>query len=100
MTDPPARLRASPQPALAATAAFDVLVDELASALDRLELRFDRHAGGVVAEGSRGIGRVVSWKTGERVSLEWRADWNQPEVLTVDLRVERLGDRTKITVEH
>jgi SAM-dependent methyltransferase len=94
-------VRASVDVALESRAAFDALVQELVDALGRLGMRLDRGASGRVAEGEVEVGRVLSWRPGERIGLEWRqADWEPGEVTEVELRFEPVEDGTRVTVEH
>lgn len=47
------------------------------------------------------IGRVHVWLRGERLAFSWRQATFTPEQLTeVDIRFERVGAETRITVEH
>jgi hypothetical protein len=57
--------------------AFHIVLEELASELERGGLRFDTGPAGCVTAGSLVVGRVLSWRPGEQVTLEWRTqDWN------------------------
>lgn len=86
---------------LEAAAAFDAVLDELASALRRSGLQFDAGPDGRVRERDHDIGRVTAWRPGERVVLEWRAaDWEPSEVTQIELRFDRAADGTRVTVEH
>ncbi len=101
MEDEATTVRASIDVGLEPSAAFDVLVEELAAALERLRIRLDPGAGGRVAEGEVEVGRVVSWEPGERILLEWRqADWQPDQVTEVELRFEPVPGGTRVTLEH
>ena len=96
-----ATIRATIDLALEPAAAFDVLVDELVAALQRRGLRFEPGPDGRVVQGAATVGRVVSWKPGERVLLRWRpADWDDAETTDVELRVEPSGGATSVVLEH
>ncbi|MGH8247581.1 MAG: hypothetical protein ACREUU_14250, partial [Gammaproteobacteria bacterium] len=75
--------------ALEPFAAFDTFVEELTGALARVGIRFEPGEEGRVTEGAVVVGRVVSWRRGERVALEWhQADWEPSETTNVELRFE------------
>ena len=81
--------------------AFDVIVEELISALAAVGIHVDARPDGRVRQAASVIGRVVSWTPGERVSIEWRpADWSAGEVTEVELRFESAAGSTKVTLEH
>ena len=47
------------------------------------------------------IGRVHIWLRGERLAFSWRqAGFIEGQVTEVDIRFERVGDETRVTVEH
>ena len=47
------------------------------------------------------IGRVHVWMRGERLAFSWRQGTFAPGMVTeVDIRFEKTGDDTRITVEH
>jgi SAM-dependent methyltransferase len=96
-----ADLRASIDLDLAPAAAFDALVEELTHSLARVGIRFEPGSGGRVLEGSAEVGKVVSWKPGEGLSLEWRgAAWDPGVATEVNLKLEAAGDGTTVTLEH
>ncbi len=101
MTDSTSTVRVSVEVDLKPSAAFDVILDELSAALQRRGIRLEGGSQGRVTQDGTEVGRVVSWIPGERVSLEWRqAEWEPQEVTEVELRIESVNDRTKVTVEH
>lgn len=47
------------------------------------------------------IGRVHVWQRGERLAFSWRQGGFTPDMVTeVDIRFEKIGEDTRITVEH
>lgn len=79
--------RASIDLALEPARAFELLVEELISALARRGIVLEPSAGGRVTEGAVLVGRVVAWEPGERIVLEWRpAHWEPQAVTEVELR--------------
>ncbi|MCA8902175.1 MAG: SRPBCC domain-containing protein [Hyphomonas sp.] len=47
------------------------------------------------------IGRVHIWLRGERLAFSWRqATFTPDQVTEVDIRFERVGEETRVTVEH
>ena len=61
--------------------AFDVLIEEVTSALARKGIRFEPGENGRIVDGSLEAGRVILWKTGERILLEWhQAEWKADEI--------------------
>ena len=96
-----ADVRASIDLALDPAAAFDVLVEELASALVRSGIRFEPGPGGEVAEGAFRVGTVVAWEPGKQLALEWRhASWNPGVVTEMRLRLEPAEGGSRATLEH
>lgn len=94
-------LRVSMDLALNPAAAFDLLVEELVAALERLGVRFEPGANGRVVEGAVTVGTVTSWRPGERISLRWRpADWDGDEMTEVELRFEPAEGGTRVVMEH
>ena len=87
--------------ALAPVVAFDVLIEELATALARGGMSFEAGTNGRVVQGEFEVGRVVSWKPGERVVLQWhQADWKTEELTEVEVRLEPVDGGTRVTLEH
>jgi SAM-dependent methyltransferase len=81
--------------------AFDLLVEELGASLPRLGMSFETGEKGRVLEGQVEVGRVVEWKPGDRIVLEWRqADWAPDEITSVELRFEPVDGGTRATLEH
>ena len=86
--------------ALEPEAAFEVLVQELATSLARYGLTFEPGANGRVVEDSREVGRVTAWLPGERIALAWRpADWAPEEVTAVELSLGRAEVGTRVMLE-
>src|SRR2546428_293945 len=82
------------------SAAFDIIIDELAMALRRLRMQFEPAPNGRVTEDGTEVGRVVSWGPGRHVLLEWHAaNWKPDEVMKVELRFKRVREQTRITLE-
>jgi len=94
-------IRVSMDLALDPGAAFDVLVEELVAALDRVGIRFEPGTDGRVVEGAITVGSVVSWKPGEGLLLEWRpADWDASESTNVELRFEPIDGGARVVLEQ
>jgi hypothetical protein len=70
MEDTATAVRASIDLALEPSAAFEVIVEELAAALERLEIRLDIGRKRIV-EGEVEVARIISWAPGERILFEW-----------------------------
>src|SRR5438445_10643536 len=93
--------RASIDLALEPMAAFDEFVAELSQALTRVGMRLEPRKDGRISEGKVEVGRVLSWRPGKEVLLEWRqADWKPDEVTKMGVRFESVPDGTRITIEH
>jgi len=96
-----ADVRVSIDLALTPAAAFDVLVEELATALARLGIRFEPGPGGRVTEGAVELGKVLTWEPAKGFALEWRhATWNPGVVTEMRLRLEPADAGSKATFEH
>jgi ubiquinone/menaquinone biosynthesis C-methylase UbiE len=94
-------IRVSIDLALEPSRAFDVLVEELTAALARVGIRFEPGANGRVVQGEFEVGRIVSWKPGEKILLQWRqADWDPGEITDVELQLEPIDGGTRVTLEH
>jgi SAM-dependent methyltransferase len=94
-------VRVSMDVALAPEVAFDVIIEELATALAQGGMGFEAGANGRVTGGELEVGRVVSWKPGELIRLHWRqADWNSGELTEVEMRFEPVDGGTQVTLEH
>jgi SAM-dependent methyltransferase len=87
--------------ALAPVTAFVVFVEELAVALAQGGMDFEAGADGCVTEGEFEVGRVIAWKPGELIQLQWhQADWKTEEVTTIEVRFEPVDGGTRVTLEH
>ena len=87
--------------ALASTETFDTLVEELTTALAQSGMVFESGTNGRLTMGEFEVGRVVAWKPGELIQLQWhQADWEPGETTNVELRFEPLDGGTRLTVEH
>jgi ubiquinone/menaquinone biosynthesis C-methylase UbiE len=94
-------LRAAVEVGLEPAAAFDVIVDELPTALARLGIDLELRPDGIAREGDVEVGRVVTWQPGERLVLEWRATTWAPEQWTkVTFGFARVGATTRIEIEQ
>jgi SAM-dependent methyltransferase len=96
-----ADVRASIDFALEPAAAFDLLVEELGTALARLGIRFEPGPGGRVTEGAFEVGKVLTWEPAKGFALAWRhAAWNPGVVTEMRLRLEPAGGGTRVAFEH
>src|SRR5215468_5449303 len=94
-------VRISIELALAPVTAFVVFVEELAVALAQGGMDFETGADGRVTEGEFEVGRVIAWKPGELIQLQWhQADWKTEEVTTIEVRFELVDGGTRVTLEH
>lgn len=81
--------------------AFDVLLEELAAALARMGIGFKPGANGRVTQGEFEAGRIVSWKPGKKILLQWRqAEWEPDEITEVELQFQPINGGTRVTLEH
>ncbi len=87
--------------ALEPARAFELLVEELVSALDRAGIEFEPGADGRIAAGEFEVGRIVSWQPGARIVLAWHpADWEPEETTELALGLEPANGGTRVTLEH
>ena len=71
-------------------------------------IRFEGGEGGRLVEvyadeqgGAFEIGRILAWKPADRLVFEFRAKSFEPGLVTeVEVRFEREGDATRVTLEH
>jgi SAM-dependent methyltransferase len=93
-------VRVSIDVALEPDAAFDVFVDELAVALERMGLRFAPGLGGGVTEEGNEVGRIVAW--GPRtLRMDWKpVDWMAGESTEVEVSCEPVAGGTRVTLEE
>ena len=101
MEDPRTSVCVTIDLALASTTAFEVFVEEIAVALTQGGMDFEAAANGRMTVGEFEVGRVVAWKPGELIQLQWRqADWKTEEVTNVEVRFEQVDGGTRVVVEH
>jgi len=94
-------VRATVEVALAPGRAFDLVVADLADSLARRGMTFESGEGGRIEEGDAAVGRVVAWRPGDRIRVEWRpATWSPEEATEVEIRFEQVAAGTRIVVEH
>jgi len=87
--------------ALAPKKAFDVLVEELQTALARLGLSFEAGPKGRITEGAHAVGSVTTWTRGKGLSLEWHAaPWESGKGTAVELRLRPVKGGTRVTLTH
>ena len=87
--------------AFPSTTAFDILVEELTAALAQNGMVFEAGTNGHMTSGEFEVGRVVAWKPGELIRLQWhQADWEPEETTNVEMRFEPVDGGTRVTVEH
>ncbi|RPJ87573.1 MAG: methyltransferase domain-containing protein [Acidobacteria bacterium] len=80
---------------------FDLLVEELQTALIRVGIVFEPGANGRIVENKVEVGRVKSWKPGKGFLLDWcQASWQPEEVTEIELRLESVESATRATFEH
>jgi uncharacterized protein YndB with AHSA1/START domain len=47
------------------------------------------------------VGRITAWEPGSRLAFTWRqASFSAGQMTNVEVRFERVGDETRVTVEH
>ena len=69
-------------------------------------LAFEEGVGGRFTETLPGgevfeIGRITAWEPAARLAFTWRQETFTPQQVThVEVRFERAGDETRVTVEH
>jgi hypothetical protein len=86
--------RVSMDLALTPTAAFDVLIEELATALEQRGMGLEVGPDGRVIQAAQG-------QPGKLLRLRWHPiDWNAEEVSEVELRLEPFEDGTHVILEH
>jgi len=87
--------------ALAPTAAFKAVVENLRTALARSGLVFEAGPQGHLTEGPHRIGKVTGWTQGKGLSLEWSAPpWDPGRPSTVELRFRAVKGGTRVTLTH
>jgi SAM-dependent methyltransferase len=87
--------------ALAPTTAFDVFVEELTTTLTQSGMEFEAGTSGCITMGEFEVGRVIAWKPGELIQLQWhQADWETEEITNIEARFEPVNGGTRVTVEH
>ena len=87
--------------ALAPTKAFDLFIEELATALVQAGMGLEAGPNGRVIQDDLEVGRIVSWKHGELIRIQWQqADWKIEEVTEVEVRLEPVHGHTRVTLSH
>ena len=83
------------------SAAFVTFVEELTSALAARGIRFEPGTNGRMMECGQEIARVVSWRPGYSIILEWLApEWSKSGATKVEVRFEPDKEGTRITLDH
>jgi SAM-dependent methyltransferase len=81
-------------------AAFRAFMDELSLGLHRLGLEFEARTNGLVSQGGREAGRVISWQPSKRaVMLLHSADWELADT-RVDIEFQPTKHGTRIVMNH
>ncbi len=87
--------------ALAPTEVFNVFVDELTTALHQAGMDMEASPDGKIVQDDFEVGRVIAWQPGALVRLQWhQANWNPGELTEVEIRLERIGGGTRVTIAH
>lgn len=93
-------LRVSLDLPLAPAQAFDAVVEDLTSGLERLRIEFEPGPGGRVAEHGSVVGEVTAWEPARRAALRWRpASWNPDLETELELTVAPSGGGSTIIME-
>lgn len=101
MEESKTRVSASIDIALAPTRAFEVFIDELATALRQAGMDVEAGPNGCVVQGNFEVGRVIEWLPGQSIKLQWRqADWNPEELTEVGIQFEPIEGGTRVTLSH
>lgn len=80
--------------------AFHAMVDELASALERMGMQLQPGEGGRVMEGRSEVGRVIRWQPPDEIVLEWHAaNWHPADATVMQLRFEPMEEGTRVILE-
>ncbi len=86
--------------ALIPSATFDVFVEELAEAFARLGMSFEHGPNGHITEGGAEVARIVSWRPGEGILLQWEpAEWKPGVVTKLEVRFEPDHGGTRLTLD-
>ncbi len=94
-------LRTSVDLELEPAAAFDAVADELALALERQGMKFQRGAGGSITREGREVARVVRWQPPEEIEFDWLGEaWQPAPAAALRLRFESAGGGTRVTLER
>jgi SAM-dependent methyltransferase len=81
-------------------AVFKAITDELFLALHRLGLEFGARKTGLITQGNREVGRVITWQPSKRVLLVLHsADWANGDT-RMDFRFQSTKRGTRITIGH
>ncbi len=101
MEDTSMTVRASIELAFPPDAAFDAFVGELAIALRQGGIYFEAGPNGRITQGEVEVGRVVAWRPGALIRLNWHpVDWDAERVTQVELSFEPAAGGTRVTLEH
>ncbi|HEY6410937.1 MAG TPA: methyltransferase domain-containing protein [Ktedonobacteraceae bacterium] len=87
--------------ALAPARAFDVFIEELATALVQAGMGLEVGPNGRVVQGELEVGRIVEWLPGELIRLQWhQADWKTEEVTEIEMQIEPVDGGARVTLSH
>lgn len=87
--------------ALEPAAAFEALLEELAASLARLGIELETGSQGRLVQEATEVGRVIDWKRGERVVLEWRPrSWEPNATTRLEIRAEGFAGGSLLMIEQ
>jgi SAM-dependent methyltransferase len=85
---------------LAPAAAFAEFVSDLANALSKHGIRFQPRPDGRVTRGNAELGRILSWRPSEGITIEWHhPNWQPDEPTRLELCFESCEDDTRVILE-
>jgi SAM-dependent methyltransferase len=82
-------------------AVFDTTIDELSIALNRKGIQFEPGEEGRIIQESLEVGKVVSWKPGNHIKLQWiPVPWQSDKSTEIEFKFEHVDEGTKLTLEY
>ena len=81
------------------TAAFDQLLGDLTTALERYGLAFEAGPQGRIVAGPDEVARIVAWQPGERLTLAWGKAYSADAGTEIEIQFESYGAGTVVKFE-
>ena len=82
-------------------AVFEIITDELESSLNKRGIILERGSSGKIIQNSIECGKIIEWKPGKNINIEWRqSSWQPDKVSTILISFEPAENGTNVLFEY